>query len=93
MQRKKVRLEFLSRAKVAPQRRQRKTTAEWMIVQIFFPPPKFWHATALQTRRYLCVAMATGARLFQAMIVFLKNNQIAQSWEEPRSRQDDILKK
>ena len=66
MQRKKWRLELLLRAKVDPQRMQRKTTAEKMNLQILFSPPKLWQATALQTRRYLWRAMAMGARLFQA---------------------------
>ena len=90
---KKVRLEFLSRAKMAPQRKQRETTAERMNVQILFPPPRLWQATARQTRRYLWVAMATGTKLFQVVRVIRMHNQIVQSWSDPRSRQDDMLKK
>ena len=89
---KKVRLEFLSRAKMAPQRQQRKTTAEWMNVQVLFPPPKLWQATARQTRRYLWAAMATGTRLFQMTRIIRKHNQMVQTWPDPRSRQDDMLR-
>ena len=90
--RRKFLLEFLSRATVTPQRMLRKTTTDWMNVQILLAPPKLCEATARQTRRYLWVAMATGTRLFQVMRITLKHNQMVQSWSEPRSRQEDSWK-
>ena len=86
---KKVRLEFLSRAKMAPQRKQRKTTAERMNVQILFPPPKLWQATARQTSRYLWVAMATGTRLFQVERVIREKARMVQGRINP---EDDMFR-
>ena len=66
MHRKNVRLESLSKTKAVPQSVPRRTTAEWIYFHIFFPPT-LWQKTALQTRRYLCTAMATGTRLLQVI--------------------------
>ena len=66
MHRKNVRLESLSKTKAVPQSVPRRITAEWIYFHIFFPPT-LWQKTALQTRRYLWTAMATGTRLLQVI--------------------------
>ena len=91
--RKKFRLELLSKAKMTPQRMERKMAVEWMKVQILFPPPKLWEATARQTSRYLWRAIATGTRLFQVVRIIRKMSEMAQSWLEPSIPQDEMLRK